>query len=86
MRRFIANYNENFKVFMCLLKQDALFIWDEQAQLSFDAVKQSVVSTSVLSPFDYTREFWLYLAETESTREFLLYLAETESTLRMVLV
>ena len=67
MRRFIANYAEISKGFMCLLKQDAPFIWDEQNQCLFDAVKQALVSAPLLSPPNYTRYFLLYLAAIEST-------------------
>ena len=67
LRIFISNYVEIYKGFMRLLKQDSLFIWYEQAQHSFDAVKQALVSTPVLSPPDYTRCFLLYLEATEST-------------------
>ena len=66
MRIFIDNYAEISKGFMHLLKQDALFILDEQAQHSFYVVKQSLMSTSVLSPLDDTRYFLLYLLATES--------------------
>ena len=48
---------------MHLLKQDEIFIWDEQGQLLFDALKQALVH----SPRDYTRDFMLYLVATEST-------------------
>ena len=67
LRRFIVDYDEISKGFMRLLKQDSLFIWYEQAQHYFDAVKKSLVSTMVLSPPEYTRYFFLYLAETKST-------------------
>ena len=67
LRRFIANYAEISKGFMCLLKQDAPFIWDEQTQCSFDAMKQALVPTPILSPSNYTRDFLLYLAAIEST-------------------
>ena len=67
LRRFFVDYVGISKGFMCLLKQDAPFIWDDQAQRSFDEVKQALESTSVLSPLDYTRYFLLYLAATKST-------------------
>ena len=57
---------------MHLLKQDALLIWDEQAQCYFDAMKQALMSTPVLSPPDYTRNFFLYFSSTESTLEMVL--------------
>ena len=79
MRIFIADYAEISKGFMHLLKQDRMFIWDEQAQRSFDEMKQAFVSTLVLSPLDYTRDFLLYLAATESTLGMVL-VQEDESS------
>ena len=55
-----------------MLKKYVLFIWDEQAQRSFDAVKTALMSTSVLSPPNYTREIFLYLVATESTSGMVL--------------
>ena len=66
LRIFIDNYAEISKVFMHIVKQDAIFKWDEQAQRLFDAMKQALVSTPLLSPLDYSRYCLLYLAETES--------------------
>ena len=37
--RFIVNYAEMTKGFMHLLKKGTLYLWDDQAQLSFDALK-----------------------------------------------
>jgi hypothetical protein len=47
---FIVNYANIIKGFMRLLKKDTLFIWDEQAQKSFDALKKSLVSVSLRIP------------------------------------
>jgi hypothetical protein len=44
LRRFIANYAEITKGFMCLLKKDVPFIWDEAAQHSFDALKHTLTT------------------------------------------
>ena len=52
---------------MRLLKKDIPFIWDEQAQESFDALKKTLVSTPVLSPPDYSRDFLLYVAASQDT-------------------
>lgn len=40
LRRFITNYAEITKGFMCLLKKGMLFMWDDQAQRSFEALKK----------------------------------------------
>ena len=47
---------------MRLLKKDTPFLWDDQAQRSFDALKTALVSAPVLSPPDYGRDFIMYLA------------------------
>ena len=52
---------------MCLLKQDTPFIWDETAQLAFKALKKSLLSAPLLHPPDYSRDFILYLAASNST-------------------
>jgi hypothetical protein len=61
LRRFIVNYANLTKGFMHLLKKDTLFIWDERAQESFDALKKSLVSTPLLKPPDYSRDYFLYI-------------------------
>jgi hypothetical protein len=38
LRRFIVNYANINKGFMCLLNKYTPFIWDERAQESFDAL------------------------------------------------
>ena len=52
---------------MCLLKQDTPFVWDETAQLAFEALKKALLSAPLLCPPDYSRDFILYLAASEST-------------------
>ena len=47
---------------MHLLKKDTEFYWDEQAQESFDALKESLAMTLMLSPPDYSCEFFIYVA------------------------
>ena len=67
LRRFIVNYAKITKGFMCMLKQDTPFVWDEIAQLAFEALKKALLSASLLRPPDYSRDFILYLAASEST-------------------
>ena len=63
----IVNYAEITKGFMRLLKKGVLFIWDDQSQWSFDALKQYLISTPLLSPPNYNQDFFLYLATSNST-------------------
>lgn len=46
---------------MLLLKNMVPFIWDDQAQCSFDALKHALTSTPVLYPPNYNHDFLLYL-------------------------
>ena len=52
---------------MRLLKKDTTFCWDEQAQESFDLLKQSLALAPVISPPDYSRDFLLYVATSMET-------------------
>ena len=52
---------------MCLLKQDTPFVWDETTQLAFKALKKDLLSAPLLCPPDYSRDFLLFLAVSEST-------------------
>ena len=67
LRRFIVNYANITKGFMRLLKQDTPFVWDETAQLAFEALKKALLLTPLLRPPDYSRDFILYLAASKST-------------------
>ena len=58
--RFIVNYAEITKGFMRLLKKGVPFIWDDQAQRSFDALKAALASTPVISSPNYQKDFLLY--------------------------
>ena len=52
---------------MHLLKKGVLFVWDDQAQHSFDTLKRALTSTPVLQPPNYNRDFLLYLATSDSS-------------------
>ena len=52
---------------MCLLKKDTPFDWDEQAQESFDALRQALASAPVISPPDYSHDFLLYVVASMET-------------------
>ena len=72
LRCFIMNYAKFTKGFMRLLKQDTPFVWDETAQLAFEALKKDLLSAPSLCPLDYSRDFILYLVTIESTIGVLL--------------
>ena len=52
---------------MCLLKQETPFLWDEATQQSFESLKKALLSTPILHPSDYTKDFILYLVASKST-------------------
>ena len=66
-QHFILNYAKITNGFMRLLKHDTPFIWDEIAQLTFEALKKALLLAPLLRPPDYFRDFILYLAASEST-------------------
>lgn len=67
LHRFVANYAEITKGFMYLLNKGVPFIWDDQAQWYFDALKHALTTTPLLSPLNYNWYFFLYLDASDST-------------------
>ena len=65
--RFVVNFSNLTKGFMHLLKKDTPFYWDEWAQYSFDSLKQALEMTLVLSPPNYSREFFIYVVMSQET-------------------
>jgi hypothetical protein len=55
------------KGFMHLSKKCVPFIWDDQAQRSFQALEEALMSTPLLSPSDYSKYFLLYFVASKST-------------------
>jgi hypothetical protein len=76
--RFIVNYANITKGFICLLKKETLFIWDEGAQESFDALKKSLVSTPLLKPPNYSRDSFLYISASEGTIGMAIFYEDDE--------
>lgn len=52
---------------MRLLKRDTSFVCDVVAQESFEKLKEHLVSSPLLCPPDYHRDYTLYLATTNNT-------------------
>jgi hypothetical protein len=63
---------------MHLLKKDTPFIWDEQAQESFDALNKALVSAPLLKSPDYSRDYLLYIAASEETINMVLVQEDDE--------
>lgn len=49
------------KGYMHLLKKDTPFIWDEEAQSTFDKIKYALTHAPLLHPPNYTKDYILYL-------------------------
>ena len=65
---------------MQLLKKGTLYLWDDQAQRSFDALKHALVSAPLLSAPDYSRDFLLYLAASPSLLGIVLVQVHNEDS------
>ena len=59
LRRFIHNYVEMAKGFTRLLKKGIPFHWDQVAQASFDDIKDTIVSTSLMYPPNYQTDYFI---------------------------
>jgi hypothetical protein len=72
-QRFINNCDEITKGFIHLLKKGVPFFLNEVAQHSFEALKIYMMSTPLLIPPDYGKDFLLYLVAAESTINMVLF-------------
>ena len=52
---------------MHLLKKDTPFIWDEQAQTSFEKLKYALTHAPLIHPPDFSKDYTLYLAASNAT-------------------
>ena len=73
MRRFISNYAELTKGFTWILKKGYEFVWDDTTKKSFESLKLTLTHTPLLFPPDYGRDYFLYLAASESTIAMVLF-------------
>jgi hypothetical protein len=67
LRRFIPNYAELTLGFIRLLNKGYKFVWDETANKAFKALKLALTRTPLLFPPYYSRDYFLYLATSDST-------------------
>ena len=59
LRHFILDYATKFHSFLRLIHTNIPFLWDKHAQGAFDALKQSLVSSPLLSPTNFAMDFIL---------------------------
>ena len=67
LRSFILDYATCAQGFLHLLCQDIPFRWDDHTQKAFDALKEKLSSTPLISPPDNDKDYMLYLSASEST-------------------
>ena len=67
LHHFMCNFAKKKHSYMCLLKKDTPFYWDDQAQRAFDNLKDALTHSLVIHPPDYSKDFLLYLAASATT-------------------
>jgi hypothetical protein len=72
LRRFIRNYTELMKGFTWLLKKGYDYVWDDTANKTFESLKLALTRTPLLFPPNYSRDYFLYLAASDSTISMVL--------------
>ena len=60
------------KGFTRLLKKGVPFHWDQVAQASFDAVKDTLVRASLMYPPNYQNDYFLYITAVDTTISMVL--------------
>ena len=64
---FVPEYAMKSHGFVCLIHTKIPFGWDQQAQESFDELKQALASTPLLSAPDFTQDFILYVSASKNS-------------------
>jgi hypothetical protein len=72
LRRFIPNYAELTLRFTQLVKKCSKFVWDTTANKYFDSLKLTLTHTPLLFPLDYSQDYFLYLAASDSAIDMVL--------------
>ena len=67
LRHFVCNFIEKTHSYMCLLKKNTLFFWDDQAQCTFDNIKHALTHSPVIHPPDYSKDIVLYIVASATT-------------------
>lgn len=64
---FVLDYGTCMQSFLRLLHQDIPFKWDDQAQKSFKALKDTLSSSPLIIPPNYDKYYNLYLSTSDTT-------------------
>jgi hypothetical protein len=64
--RFISKINEKGLPFFKLLKKVDKFVWDEEAQKAFEALKESLTSPPIMTPPIPKETLFLYISITNN--------------------
>ena len=67
LRRFIPNCTEMAKAFTHLLKKGIPFHWDQVAQASFNALKDTLIRASLMYSMKYQNNYYLCLIAADTT-------------------
>ena len=59
---FVPDYATTAHGFLRLLRSKIPFLWDAYAQESFDSLKHALMSTPLIFPPDFDRDFILYIS------------------------
>jgi hypothetical protein len=62
LRHFVPDYAIRAHGFLCLLRHDIPFQWDDYAQQSFDDLKTTLSNAPLISAPDYSRDYILYIS------------------------
>jgi hypothetical protein len=62
LRCFVPDYAIHAHGFLCLLRHDIPFHWDDYAQQSFDDLKTMLSNAPLISAPDYNRDYILYVS------------------------
>jgi hypothetical protein len=77
LRCFVPDYATSVHRFLCLLRHDIPFQWDEHAQTAFGELKVTLSNAPLISPPNYDRDYILYLsASTVSVAGVLVQLGD----------
>ena len=63
----MCNLVDKMHGYMCLLKKNTPFFWDDQAQRSFHNLKHTLTHSPLIHPPDYSKYFLLYIASSAAT-------------------
>jgi hypothetical protein len=61
LRQFVLDYAIRAHGFLCLLRHDIPFHWDNHAQQSFDDLKMTLSNAPLISALDYNHDYILYI-------------------------